>query len=205
MFIARVQTPAQTSARAALRGATDASHQKMHGILPFVQIAAGTLPISQYCFLLQSLFRFHSAVGREARRSGWTRLSSAEQRLALLRSDLSFLGEAVPDPVDDWQVGTGEAILGALYAAEGSMFGGRVIAGQLDYIFETKAEGRRFFIGDKCDRGNWIRLLEVLEERCDDPSALCDAKSGALRTFDLFEQLVTALPNSTEVQLELPS
>lgn len=190
MYLARVQGTEETSARAALRRASDASHQRMHDLEPFAQIAAGTLPIIQYRLLLQALFRFHSAIGEASRRSVWGRLSSAPQRLDLLRSDLAVLGGAVPEPVCDWQAGTGEAMLGALYVAEGSMLGGRVIARQLDYAFGSNQQGRRFFSGDKGDRANWSALLMVLEDRCTHPGPLSAAISGTCQTFDWFEQCV---------------
>lgn len=125
-------------------------------------------------------------------------ISSALPRLALLRSDLDFLGGEVPGPVD-WHPGTGEAVLGALYAAEGSMLGGRVIARQLDSMFGAGQQGRRFFIGDKSDRPNWSRLLAVLEETCAHPPALDAAIRGAICTFDWFEQCVAGTsPNASE-------
>jgi heme oxygenase (biliverdin-IX-beta and delta-forming) len=192
MLLEKIPAPggAGGSARAALRLATDSTHHRMHGLDPFARIAEGRLPVGQYRSLLQSLFRFHSAVGRAARQSGWRRISSALPRLALLRSDLDFLGGEVPGPAD-WHPGTGEAVLGALYAAEGSMLGGRVIARQLDYVFGSGQPGRRFFIGDKQDGKNWSRLLAVLEETCARPPALDAAIRGALGTFDWFEQCVT--------------
>jgi len=185
------QAPADTSARTALRQATDASHQRMHGLAPFAQIAAGTLPMKQYRQLLQSLFLFHAAVGQTARRGGWSLLSSSGQRLGMLRSDLAFLGAAAPEPDFSWQAGPREAALGALYAAEGSMMGGRVIARQLDYAFGSSQDGRRFFMGDKGDRANWLRLIGVLESTCQTSRELNAAIVGASRTFDWFERCIT--------------
>jgi heme oxygenase (biliverdin-IX-beta and delta-forming) len=189
MLVEKSRAQSGTSVRAALRLATESAHLRAHGLGPFARIAAGRLPLGQYRSLLKSLFTFHSAVGTAARHSGWSSLSSASSRLALLRSDLAFLGGDVPAPVD-WSPGTGEAMLGALYVAEGSMFGGRVIARQLDYIFGPEFSGRRFFIGRHSDEEIWSQLLAVLEEACETPSALEAAIDGARRTFDWFEECV---------------
>jgi heme oxygenase len=188
VLLPKVRAHEGTSVRAELRRACDASHQRMHGLEPFLQIAAGTLPMSRYQLVLLSLFEFHSAVARVAKHSEWPELSSAERRLNMLRSDLAFLGVPVPALTAKWDAGGGEAVLGALYAAEGSMLGGRVIARQLDYLFNSQVEGRRFFIGDVSDRAHWAQLLMVLEARCTERGALNAAIRGALRTFDLFEQ-----------------
>lgn len=185
-----------SGARAALRLATNDTHQRMHGLKPFAQIAAGTLPIGQYRDLLQSLFVFHSAVGQVARNGGWLSLSSSETRLDLLRSDLAFLDRAVPTSIVDWQAGPGEAALGALYAAEGSMLGGRVIARQLDYLFGSQVEGRRFFVGCPDDRAKWACLIGVVEEACGHGRPLDLAISGALRTFEWFEQCISPSSNA---------
>lgn len=185
-----VARAANSSARAAIRLATHDKHQLMHSLAPFERIAAGTLLFSCYGRLLQSLFVFHSAVGQAAGRAGWSHLSSAETRLDLLRSDLVHLGCRVPTLTKPWQAGPGEAILGALYAAEGSMIGGRVIARQLSFLFGTEQQGRRFFIGNENDRVNWSRLIKVLEETCAHSRQLNLAVDGALRTFDLFQDCV---------------
>ena len=70
------------------------------------------------------------------------------------------------------------------------MVGGRVIAGQLDYIFGSAPDGRRFFIGSPGDRARWRTLLAALEEHCATAGAVDRAIGGALFAFDLFEQCV---------------
>ena len=181
--------------RTTLRAKTDATHQRMHHLKPFAEIAAGTLPLAQYRQLLQSLLLFHRAVERQAQQAGVSQLSSSGHRVDLLRSDLCYLGgDEMPAPVSGWQAGAGGAALGALYAAEGSMLGGRVIARQLDYAFGAGEDGRRFFIGEKSHGATWSRLLVVLEDSCSEPSALEDAIRGALSTFAWFEHCVK-LPN----------
>lgn len=192
MLLLNARTSDDTSARSALRSASDAAHQRMHGLEPFTKIASGTLPVDEYRRLLQSLYLFHSAVGEAADKGGWSRVSSAQRRLELLRSDLSALGGAVPVPVSGWDAGAGKAVLGSLYVAEGSMLGGRVVARQLDFLCGSQEDGRRFFVGDACDRANWSHLTKVLEDQCSQSPALSEAIDGACRTFDWFEQCIVA-------------
>ncbi len=195
MPLVNIGTPSRLGARAALRLATNDTHQRMHGLKPFAQIAVGKLSTGQYRNLLRSLFVFHSAVSQIARNAGWLCLSSSKTRLQLLQSDLAFLGSPVPTFIPEWQPGPCEAVLGALYAAEGSMLGGRVIARQLDYLFGSKVEGRGFFVGGPDDRTNWASLIRVLEETCAHGRSLDLAVSGALRTFELFERNISRSSN----------
>lgn len=83
--------------------------------------------------------------------------------------------------------------LGALCAAEGSMLGGRVLARQLDDLFGSDEDGRRFFLGSVDDRVNWARFIDVLKEAWAPCRPLDLAISGALRTFKWFEQCLSPL------------
>lgn len=176
--------------RVALRAATHAAHERMHRLAPFRAILEGTLEADRYPTLLQSLLLFHSTVRAAAADCGWSKYSSAPLRMRLLRRDLRFLGEPAPRPSIAWQPGSRDAALGALYAAEGSMLGGRVVAAQLDYLFGSALDGRRFFVGSPDDGARWRNLLAVLEERCAAKSALDQAIGGALLAFGLFERCV---------------
>ena len=192
LLLKNVQALNDTSARNVLRRASDASHRRMHELKPFARIGDGTLLISHYRLLLESLYIFHSAVGEAADQNGLSSVSSSKRRLELLHSDITALGDTVPIPVSDWNVGTSDSVLGALYVAEGSMLGGRVIARQLDYLFGPQQEGRRFFFGEKSDHARWSRLLAMLGHKCTNPHALNAAIDGAQSTFDWFELCVTA-------------
>lgn len=72
------------------------------------------------------------------------------------------------------------------------MLGGRVIAGQLDFLFGAGLDGRRFFSGSNEDGARWRNLLAVLEMRCAANGTLEQATVGAHCAFSLFEQCVTA-------------
>lgn len=187
---ASARAAARAPVRAALRRSTLAVHDRMHGLEPFRAIAECRLSLDGYLPLIQSLLLFHSAIGAAAARSGWARLSSAPGRLALLEADLAALGGAAPSRLVDWQPCSPEEALGALYAAEGSMLGGRVIAAQLDYLFGSAQAGRRFFIGSPNDSAHWRELLSALEERCTTAPDLDRAIAGALLAFQLFEDCV---------------
>ena len=119
------------SVRDRLRAATMAAHERAHGLDVFEAISNGTLTADRYRELLKSLLAFHAIIGLGAAQYGWSSLSSAPERQALLQRDLLFMGGAAPPNAAAWPLQSRYAALGALYAAEGSMLGGRVIAGQL--------------------------------------------------------------------------
>ena len=177
--------------RAALRRSTLAAHERMHSFEPFQSIAEGRLTLDRYLPLVQSLLLFHSAIGAAVAHSGWASISSAQVRRALLDDDLRALGGVALQQSVHWRPRSSEEALGALYAAEGSMLGGRVIARQLNFLFGSAERGRRFFIGSPSDSANWRKLLAVLEERCTAARALDRAIGGALVGFQLFEECLT--------------
>ena len=178
------------SVRAALRGATKAIHQRMHRLEPFAAIANGTLGAERYPSLLQSLLLFHSTIGDAANRHGWSALSGAATRADLLRGDLRRLGGGPRPAPLAWQPASATAMLGALYAAEGSMMGGRVLARQLDYLLGDALDARRFFIGTPDDAARWNALIAALEEHCSTRAARGQAIDGARSAFRLFEQCI---------------
>lgn len=188
--LATAHATQQAPVRAALRNATHAIHMRMHGLEQFQDIANARLPLDDYLQLLQSLLAYHSAISVGAARFGLAGLSSGARRLGLLSADIRSLGGVPLEQRVDWQPRTLEGALGGLYAAEGSMLGGRVIAGQLDYLFGATSPGRSFFIGTADDAANWRRLLALLELRCAASHDLQCTIEGALFSFELFEQRV---------------
>jgi heme oxygenase len=178
------------SVRAALRSATNAIHQRMHGLEPFAAIADGTLSVEHYPRLLQSLLLFHSTIGAAADRHGLSHLSCAAARTELLRSDLRHLGGGMRPSLITWLPGSALETLGALYVAEGSMMGGPVIGRQLDYLFGDSLDARQFFLGAHDGWAGWRALITDLENQCATPAALDQAVRGALSAFTLFEQCV---------------
>jgi heme oxygenase len=163
---------------------------RMHGLKPFNAILEARLPLEEYQRLLQALFLYHSAIAAAAAQFGLSDLSSATRRLALLEADMRSIGATALKRAVEWKPLAAEEVLGALYAAEGSMLGGRVIAGQLDYLFGSSPQGRRFFLGSRDDGADWRMLLAALELRCTAPHHLRRAAAGALQSFQLFEYCV---------------
>lgn len=159
----------------------------MHALPEFGAIEAGTLSLSGYRSLLSSLYRFHHTLAAAAE-AGAAGLSSSARRLALLRSDMAALGAAAPPPGLALKRGSATFLLGALYVGEGSMLGGRIVARQLDYLFGTSSEGRRFFLGSTQDKEAWRRLLAALEQSGDEAAALDQLVEGAEAAFALFER-----------------
>ena len=113
----------------------------------------------------------------------------------LLETDLTSLGASPSRARLNWTALSREALYGALYVAEGSALGGRVIARQLDYLFGDAAEGRTFFRGDG-DTGSggdarlgWRTFLRSLAQDCDEAS-MPQLLAGAEASFALFERCV---------------
>ena len=179
------------SARAALRDATAEVHLRMHGLAPFAAIAAGRLTRTGYAQLLRSLFQFHSAIAVAAERSGQSALSSSAKRIELLVADLDHLRVGVPPAIPELRPASADAALGAIYVAEGSMIGGRILASQLPYLLGAGLEGRRFFSGrGPEDSAAWQRLVETIDQRLAHPASLAAATDGAIAAFDLCARCV---------------
>lgn len=183
----------------------------MHLLPQFRAIAAHELNRAGYARLLDALLAYHAAIADMADRAGLAAFSSSSRRREHLQRDLGIVagmlrhpreGEA-PSP----DVSHGETdgtwlpacagptkknqraiVLGALYVAEGSMLGGRVIARQLDYLFGDAPEGRSFFIGTREDDSQWRKLIAALEEADDGQNTLNAMISGAEASFAHFDR-----------------
>ncbi|HZF94376.1 MAG TPA: biliverdin-producing heme oxygenase [Allosphingosinicella sp.] len=175
-----------------MRDATAATHLRMHGLPAFRAIEEGRLGFPDYARLLAALARFHGAVGAALEAGPCARFSSAGRRLAALRRDLAHIGAPPPGAPAEWTLPSGGGALGALYVAEGSMVGGRVIARRLDYLFGTAAEGRTFFAGTAEDRPAWRRVLALLGEQRVDEAGRAEMARGAEACFALFEESMEA-------------
>lgn len=182
--------PGAFDAHSSLRSATHSTHLRLHGLAQFRAIADGRLDRAGYADLLGSLHTYHAVVADAAEAGGLLHLSTSPDRRGLLEADLASLGAAPPCPRVDWNAPSREALYGALYVAEGSALGGRVIARQLDYLFGDSVEGRTFFRGTGDTGPRWRALLGVLARDCDEadlPQMIAGAEAG----FALFERCVT--------------
>ncbi|WP_237216295.1 biliverdin-producing heme oxygenase [Falsiroseomonas oryziterrae] len=186
------------SARAALRGATEAVHLRLHAIPVFEALAEGRITRAAYAALLRRKLGFHAAL--EARLAEAPDLASlgvdlaARRRSHLLRADLAWLGvtsEAEPAPLPRYD--TTAAALGALYVAEGSTLGGRHLARALDGLLPPGMDGRRFLLGHGERHGEMWRTCCAAIERCGaEAEARARMIQGALDTFAAFEAWFTA-------------
>jgi heme oxygenase len=173
-----------------LRSATHATHIRLHGLGPFQAIADGRLGRPGYAELLRSLHSYHAAIAAAAAEGGLLDLSASPRRRALLERDLASLGACPSVGRLTWTASSREALYGALYVAEGSALGGRVIARQLDYLFGNTADGRTFFRGDSDIGPRWRAFLGALA-RDSGEAALPELIAGAEASFALFERCVT--------------
>jgi heme oxygenase len=176
---------------AALREATHATHMRLHGLPQFTAIAEGRLDRADYVELLKSLHAYHRTIAGAASRGRLTHLSSSPRRMEMLGGDLASLGASPARRERIWPPSSSEALLGAIYVAEGSALGGRVIARQLDYLFGEETEGRTFFHGDGETGPHWRAFLAAVKDDCAE-SGMPEMVAGAEASFALFEACVAA-------------
>jgi heme oxygenase len=189
MIAAAAAPAAAPDARALLRAATEAAHERAHRLAAFRAIKEGTLDRSAYAALLGRLFRFHSALAAAAAEAGLGAIGTAPSRLALLLSDLAFLEAPAPAPARWRDRPAGRlGMFGALYVAQGSTLGGRIVARRLDYLLGPGEDGRRFLAATPADALGWRRLLGVLEREGRSPAAREAMAAGAVAAFALFER-----------------
>jgi len=174
--------------RTALREATDEVHRRLHGVPPFQAIADGRLALADYAALLGRIHAFHLLIEQACGAALSGLLPS--RRIALLEADLSALG-AAPAPPPSWHPPRGEAAaLGALYVAQGSIMGGKLIHRQLDYLFGKAEAGRTYFRGSRDDALRWRMLCLRLEQDGAAPDALPAMIAGAQGAFALFGRCI---------------
>ena len=174
-----------------LREATHATHIRLHGLRQFEAIADARLDRASYAELLRSLHAYHAIIANAAEAGGLLHLSTSPLRQSLLEADLASLGSAPSHEELSWTTPSREALYGALYVAEGSALGGKVIARQLDYLFGDAAEGRTFFRGAGDTGPRWRAFLAALAQAGDE-GAMPQLVAGAEASFALFERCVAA-------------
>lgn len=171
-----------SKALGALRAATGAVHERMHQAPAFAAIADEKLGMAGYVQLFERIAAFHMAVGQG--------LGLDKHRRTLLLRDLKALGSPVPARVPWTSPASGAARLGWVYVAEGSALGGKVIYRQLDYLFGSSPDGRRFFRGSGSDGQRWRSLCQQLELEGHERDGLAEMTCAAQQPFALFEELV---------------
>lgn len=187
----RINTPVPL-VRQSLRNATGDIHERMHRLEPFRLIDEAALDLVAYGHLLAGFARFHAEIGAIAREHDLERFSGALSKVELLRADLAFLEANAEVPTCTFSLPSRAHALGALYVAEGSMFGARVIARQLSYLVRGQTAGTLFFRGTREDAPRWKALAQELESNNGDPISLVAMSQGATMAFGLFEACLAA-------------
>ncbi|PPD44781.1 MAG: hypothetical protein CTY15_06150 [Methylocystis sp.] len=181
---------AAASLRERLRIATAASHMRLHRHDGLASAARGSIDLDDYRLLLMRLYGFHlSAEERLAGAVHRTGLDRGASRALLIERDLVALGvspEAMARlPVTKLAIPSSDAgALGALYVIEGSALGGLQIAKALEPVAR---DARRFFLGDLAWRAVWPALIARLDGMEAFAQEASDAISGAVATFEAFE------------------
>jgi heme oxygenase len=180
------------AARIALRQATGAVHERLHGVPVFARLAAGRIGLAEYVGLLRRLLGFHTGV--EAALLAAPSLLpygiaiEERRRSPLLMADLKALGTAPLAPVARFpQPDSAAWAMGCLYVTEGSTLGGQHLARALDAILPGEA-GRSFLRGYGARHGAMWRECCVAIESCGAETGQLEAMiAGAEATFERFE------------------
>lgn len=196
-------------ARHALREATRAIHDRLHGVPRLRRLARGDLSPAEYVALLLDYLRFHRAV--EERLADGPDLAPlgidirARRQSTLLLEDLAALGVAAPAAAPPTRLAVPASVpaaLGYLYVTEGSRLGGRVLARGLDGILAPEVRGGRSFLqGGARPRGQgWTELCAALEAAGRTAAARTAMADAAMAAFAAFEDslapaVATALPS----------
>jgi heme oxygenase len=186
--------PEPGAARAALRAATAAAHERLHVLPPFAALADGKLGRTEYVALLGRLLGFHAAV--EARLAAAPSLIgygidlTERRRAPLLLQDLAAMGAppATAETQLPW-LGTAPMAMGCLYVTEGSTLGGRLLARGLDRLLGSGTAGRSFLLGRGARHGALWQSFCLALERCGaEPDGVDGMVGGADMTFTAFER-----------------
>ncbi|TQV66306.1 biliverdin-producing heme oxygenase [Exilibacterium tricleocarpae] len=163
-----------------------------------------TLCAGRYCHILQRFYHIHSQLQEQFELYPLTRqlmkdrskLSWLQQDLVALNCDsepVSLAGESCPGIQLQGQA----AALGAMYVAEGSTLGGKVIAQRLKALpwLNVAAGCPHFFQSYGGARGEkWREFLEVLNGYArDNPQQQRAVLSGAETTFRFFKAMFVRL------------
>jgi heme oxygenase len=170
----------------ALRQATRAPHERLHGHPGFLAVQKGTIEVDTYRALLARLYGFHLPFEAAA--------GIGPDRSHRLRDDLVVLGfdaDAIAGLPICHIPGLGNANrqLGALYVVEGSALGGLAMGKGLDRLLGPGiVEGRRFFLGRGRETAvSWNALLaDLLTVQA--WSSRAEIIAAAVQIFTVFEQ-----------------
>lgn len=174
--------PSGQNGRAALRLATHFLHERLHGAPAFSALADGALDYAGYRDLLSRLASCYFTAAEF--------LPLEPERLQALRSDLLALHADKPEDLAWLAPAEPARALGWRYVVEGSIFGGRVIYRQLDYLFDNRCEGRSFFRGTANSAAHWRTLCTEIEHEACYPLGLDRMVEGATEAFSAFSHVL---------------
>ncbi|MGX9961853.1 biliverdin-producing heme oxygenase [Roseomonas sp. F4] len=187
------------AARQALRQATGAVHERLHGVPVFARLAAGRIGPAEYVGLLRRLLGFH--LGVEAVLSGGPSLTpygialDQRRRSPLLVADLVALRAAPVAPVAALpEPSCAGFAMGCLYVLEGSTLGGQHLARALDGVLPGEV-GRSFLLGYGARHGvMWRECCAAIEACGAEAGRLARMIAGAEVTFARFESWFAPQP-----------
>lgn len=180
------------AARLALRQATGAVHERLHGVPVFARLAAGRIARAEYVRLLRRLLGFHlgveAALGAAPSLSAYGIEVASRRRSPMLVADLVALGAAPLAPVATLPPPACAAwAMGCLYVTEGSTLGGQHLARALDGVLPGEA-GRSFLRGYGARHGAmWRDCCAAIEACGAEAGRLAAMIAGAEATFERFE------------------
>lgn len=185
------------TARDALREATGAVHERLHGVPIFARLASGRITHDEYLALLARLHGFHQALETSLAEapslSAWGIDLMERRRSPLLAADRAALGDGTPPrtPLFTTSISpiTSAAVaMGWLYVSEGSTLGGVHLARALDPLLGQSREGRRFLLGHGERHGVlWRECCAAIEACGADPARRRAMVEGAVAGFLSFE------------------
>jgi heme oxygenase len=167
-------------ARAALRAATAAEHDRVDAVFGRLDLARRE---DYRLFLLAQAAAFLPVERalEDAGAQGVVHDWSERRRAHLLVQDLGALGVPLPAPEPaPVFAGTAET-LGAVYVLEGSRLGGAMLRRGV------AADAPQAFLAAPQHKGSWRKLLELLDDRLYETAAIETAVGAARKTFLCFE------------------
>lgn len=168
-----------TSARAALRAATAACHDRVDAVFSRIDLADP----GGYGRFLQAQAGAYLPVEAALDRAGATSVVPdwpGRRRADVLRADLDALGLAVPAGGPDITFDDAAAVLGGIYVLEGSRLGGAVL------VRGVPASFPQAFLAPG-DSARWRYLLEIMDHMLISADVRTSAVESACRVFMLFE------------------
>ena len=170
-----------------LRRRTMEKHRLLekHGI--FSRMLAGDLTAAEYGDFLATLARFYGGIEPWLLRQlhGHPHAPLYRRRLPLLSADLRALGLAVPHPsVTPDLPPSGTAVLGMIYAIEGSTHGGQVIAAHCRKTLGDPVLRAMRYLSELGPDAVWGSILQTLRDELACGHDVELAASGAACVFD---------------------